>query len=167
MVAVTVFLSSLFFNYLRAKSGTDDPGRAKKAPERTGIRALIIFSLGTMLLFFIFAEGFLQLVASHAFSEGGYDVAILLGIIIFSALVLAWSSKRTAAALEFVSGILFFGMMFFNTALAGLPYLIYPSSTIFTSFTDPQSAAILFGVFAVGALITVPALVLLYSLFVV
>ena len=126
---------------------------------------LAAWSFGLALLSFVVAESFLQFAAPHAFSETIYDIVAFLGAITFAVLVRVRSSGRTAAMVMFWLGMLFFGAVALGAASAALPYIIYPSFTIFNSFTDPQSAGILFAVFAVGAVITTPALALLYSLF--
>lgn len=70
-----------------------------------------------------------------------------------------WSLAAFASTLACLAAILFI------VAVRALPVLIYPSVTIYASFTDPLSAEIFLIVFAVGAAIVIPALLFLYHLF--
>ena len=156
-MALTITLSSLFFNYIRAN---------RAVPWNPRIRTLMLWFYGAFLFLFVVMESFLQFASPHGFSEGMYNLFVITAAIIFGVLVVFLrSSGRTVAMMNFWLNVLLMGIIFLGTAVAQLPYVIYPSLTIFNSVTDPRTAGILFGVFIVGAVITVPALAWLYSLF--
>ncbi len=62
--------------------------------------------------------------------------------------------------------MLAFASAFFGVAAAQMPYLVYPSILLSGAFTDAASAHAMFLTLGVGAIITVPALYLLYYLFI-
>jgi cytochrome d ubiquinol oxidase subunit II len=156
-MAATIVLSSLFFNYMRAR---------RSAPWNPRIRRLVLWAYSAFLFLFVIAESFLQFCVPHVFSEGAYDVVVVAGAIIFGILAIFMRSPgKMVAMFAFWLNVLLVGLLFLGTAVAQLPYVIYPSFTIFNSFTDLQTAGILFGILIVGAVIVIPALAWLYSLF--
>jgi cytochrome d ubiquinol oxidase subunit II len=60
---------------------------------------------------------------------------------------------------------LFIGTLFWGLFIAHLPYIVYPSTTITSSITNISSLSLIEGSFIVGMLILLPALFLLYKLF--
>jgi cytochrome d ubiquinol oxidase subunit II len=63
---------------------------------------------------------------------------------------------------RFILAVALFGSVFFSIMISQLPYIIYPTATIFSSFTDPASANIMLIAFGIAALVLIPSLGLLY-----
>lgn len=150
-------VSSSFFAYLA---------------DRKGLRAAahLRSSATISLLFFVAALAFsfpvIGSTAPHLIQSMLGYLPALCALIIIEFIITILAQGRKGDAARFWSGIVFFGFIFFGVAFSELPYLVYPSLTIYNTFTDPGAATAMLGIFAVGALITLPALVLLYYLFV-
>ena len=168
-IAAAVLFGALFFNYVlakRSRSAAASPSTPTTPEKHVPLRMLILASLGCLLLFYILAELFLRTAAPHVFSWHIFIATAIAGIIIFIAFVYMPSSKKIVAMIQLLLGALLFGVAYFTTVAAQLPYIIYPSFTIFNSFTDPQSATILLGICAAGLIIVIPSFALLYALFI-
>ena len=168
--AGVISFSTLFFDYARAKRGANNRDANNNHSTATlkhssPLRALTIASFSVLLACFALAELFLYRAAPHAFSWTALYAAAALGLITLALLMLVKKSGRVTTAIKFLLGALFFGVVYFGVVFAQLPYVVYPTLTVLNSFTDPQSAIVLLSVFAVGIVITVPALILLYFLF--
>ena len=95
-----------------------------------------------------------------------WGMGAIITAMLISFLFFRYRTNPTPSALfVFIFALIGLATILFIIAFASLPVLIYPSVTLSTSFTDPLSAEILLIVFACGAVIAIPALVLLYRLF--
>ena len=84
--------------------------------------------------------------------------------VVFAALNAACLFLKRHAVLHFVSAVFLFGVVFFSGMLSQLPYIIYPTVTIFSAFTDPVSAGIMLTALGVVGAVILPSLALLYYL---
>ncbi len=151
-----LFISSSFFAYLADRKGL----RAATHLRSSAVVSFLFFVAALAFSFPIVGSAVPHLIQSMLAYLPAFCAVIILEFII---MVLAEGRKGDAA--RFWSGIVFFGFIFFGVAFSELPYLIYPSITIYNTFADPGAATAMLGVFVVGALITLPALALLYYLF--
>ena len=95
-------------------------------------------------------------------STGVAIPSVLIACILMSIVAEARSAYRVSFAVALVS----LAALFFGLFVVHLPFIVYPSVTIGSSVTDSASFNVMAGCFGVGILFVIPALVLLYKLFV-
>jgi cytochrome bd-type quinol oxidase subunit 2 len=77
--------------------------------------------------------------------------------------VLLRERRDLPGIIPFGFGVITLGMLTGGALLVQMPYLIYGRVTVYEVFTGADTARILFGVFGVGAAITLPALIVLFA----
>ncbi len=82
----------------------------------------------------------------------------------------AWIAERGTSAsgrnlIRFGIVKLVAAVSFVTVALFQFPYIVYPKVTVYNAFTGPATAQILFWCFGIGAALVLPALGILYYLF--
>lgn len=152
-IASTMFLSSVFFDWLRVRKGLHEN------------RRIYLMGLGSFMLFFLssfFTIYMLKISSRHVFN---HTVHLLPAIALVNILELFTflGIKKFSVSARFWIGIVSFGSLFWTIAIASLPYIIYPSYTIFDAFTDMGSAKLMLAVSSIGIILTIPSLFLLYS----
>jgi hypothetical protein len=160
-VAVTSLLAfaSVGMQLFRGTSGTASP----LSKSFTDL-ACILYALSAVWFFKVF-----PFYAPHAVAIGAAlspvffwsAVALLLALAI---ILLGRLFHRPISAFIGLSAVA--GILIFFVALLQRPYLVYPFITNGAVFTALATAKILFIVFAIGIVILIPSLILLYRLFV-
>ena len=89
-------------------------------------------------------------------------MACLMILWIFAILI---SETRKAYLSIFIFIVLYIGTLFWGLFLAHLPYIVYPNTTISSSITSLTSLSLIEWSFGIGMIILLPALFLLYKLF--
>ena len=87
------------------------------------------------------------------------------GILAILNLMLLFIKNGKYYGLRFIAAVALFAAFFATVMFAQLPYIIYPTVTIVSAFTDPASASIMLGALGVALIFLIPALFLLYRLF--
>jgi len=142
-LASTIFISSSFF----------------RSAERFTRAALMFFLFAAAFLIFALSRAAPHLAVGVVRVLPAFAVLALLDLILFFT---AWGRRQ---GMRFFSAVALFAAFFFAVMFSQLPYVIYPSVTVFGAFTDPASAQIMLGAFGVALIFLVPALGLLYYLF--
>jgi cytochrome d ubiquinol oxidase subunit II len=142
-IASTIFISSSFFRPM----------------ERFARATLIFFLAAAMFLITALFRAAPHLATGVARALPALVVLAVLDLVLFFT---AWGRRQ---GMRFFSAVALFAAFFFSVMLSQLPYVIYPSVTVFGAFTDPASAQIMLGAFGIAAIFLVPALGLLYYLF--
>lgn len=162
----TIFISSSFFTFLAARR-TARSGDAEHAPHEP--KNLAVFARAATVSFIVVALFlFWALGATAPRIAQGMQTYLPLAIAIAAANVAflffpAGAARRYAGA-RFAFAIALFSVVFLTIMFSQLPYVIYPTMTIFSAFTDPASARIMLDAFGVGAIIILPSLGWLYYL---
>ena len=148
-VLAPIFIASAFF----------------RAYEKNAELTQLVRFFGT--LFFVAATFFI-LAVLHTYpyflqsaSATGIPGALILCI--FGAVVAEFSRSYRAS---FVLATASLAALFFGFFIAHLPFVIYPTVTILASVTNAASFNVLAASFGIGILFVVPALILLYKMFV-
>jgi cytochrome d ubiquinol oxidase subunit II len=142
-LASTIFISSSFFRPM----------------ERFARAALMFFLTAAMFLIATLFRAAPHLATGVASALPALAALAILDLALFFT---AWGRRQR---MRFFSAVALFAAFFFAVMFSQLPYVIYPSVTIFSAFTDPASAQIILGAFGIAAIFLVPALGLLYYLF--
>ncbi len=150
----TLFISSSFFHYLAAR----DNQYVRDILARFTRTSMIAFIAITFLFFLAFRNIAPRIAMGM---EGYLPLIIILALI---NLILMFFAAHRYLAAHFAFAIALFGAAFFSIMFSQLPYIIYPTATIFSTFTDPASANIMLSASGIAALIILPSLGLLYYL---
>ena len=151
----TMLISSSFFQYLNRRSRPST--------------ALNTFANASLVLFLAVALISLVLIgtiAPHLIFGVEYYLTELVAFAMLNLLFLFTKSGKSPG-LRFISAVALFATLFLVVLLSQLPYIVYPSITIFSAFTDPASAGIMLGAFGIALIFLIPSLALLYYLFAV
>jgi cytochrome d ubiquinol oxidase subunit II len=119
-----------------------------------------VFFLATTLFWLSLVQAF-----PYLFNNADMNAWTGMTMILFIGVVVSgeWLADY---GLAFAGIAAFMGASFAGLFAAHLPYLVYPTATIYSSVAGPTSFDLLSLSFIIGAIIVAPALVLLYKLFV-
>lgn len=92
-------------------------------------------------------------------------IAALASFVIGTAFFNHRAKRATGTLLWLLASIASAAIVFFGTAVAALPYAVYPYITLHASFTDPVSARYMLIGLGIGIILVLPAFYLLYRLF--
>jgi cytochrome d ubiquinol oxidase subunit II len=151
----TMLISSSFFHYLNRRSKQIES-------LRTFVKSSLLLFLAVALISIIVISH----IAPHLILGLEQYLPELTALAILNLLFL-FMKKGGSPGLRFVSALALFAVLFFAIAISQLPYIVYPSITIFSAFTDPASAGIMLGAFGIALIFLIPSLALLYYLFAV
>lgn len=152
--ASALFIACSFFNYLASRN----PGRRKES-----LTLLVRFSMIIFLAVLFLSLSLLTDTVPHIAPGIASSLIVIFVLAILNLISIFTDGKRYAAG-RFLLAIALFGSAFFGIMLSQLPYVIYPTMTIFSAFTDPASAKIMLTALCVAGAIVLPSLWLLYHL---
>ena len=150
----TLFISSSFFDYLAARNKYDTRGTLT----RFARSAMIAFIAGAFLLLYALRN------IAPRIAMGMQECIPLITTLAILNLLFKFFVARRYHATHFMLAIALFGVLFSSVIFSQLPYIIYPTVTIFSSFTDLASANIMLSASGIAALVIIPSLGLLYAL---
>lgn len=151
----TMLISSSFFQYLNRRS-------KRTESLRTFVRSSLLLFLAVALISIIT----IGQIAPHLIFGVERYLPELVALAALNLMFLFMKDEKYAG-LRFISAVALFATLFLVVLLSQLPYIVYPSITIFSAFTDPDSAGIMLGAFGIALIFLIPALALLYYLFAV
>ncbi len=152
-VASTMLISSSFFQYLNRRS------KQTESLNTFARLSLLLFLAVALISIIIIGH-----IAPHLLFVVGYYFLELVALAILNLLVL-FMKDGGRPTLRFICAVALFAVLFFTILFSQLPYIIYPTVTIFSAFTDPASAATMLGALGIALLFLIPSLALLYYLF--
>ncbi|MGD1003762.1 MAG: cytochrome d ubiquinol oxidase subunit II [Minisyncoccia bacterium] len=150
----TLFISSSFFDYLAARN------------KHYALGSLALFTRSSMIAFIaiVFLSFWAFRNMAPRIAMGMQGCLPLIAILAVINLIFTFFIARRYIAAHFAFAIALFGVIFFSVMFSQLPYIIYPTVTIFSAFTDPTSAGIMLSASGIAALVILPSLGLLYYL---
>ncbi|MDR3519871.1 MAG: cytochrome d ubiquinol oxidase subunit II [Candidatus Pacebacteria bacterium] len=119
-------------------------------------------------LFFLSTTFFLITIAKdlpYLFSNN-YIETYIASLMIFFIVIILFTESSEKYIWSFIFFCFFMTTLFWALFIAHLPYIIYPTTTLASSVTDSASLMLISWSFVVGMVILLPALFLLYKLFV-
>jgi cytochrome bd-type quinol oxidase subunit 2 len=151
----TTLISSSFFQYL-----------SNRTRQKGYLDAFVKSSLILFLAVTLFSIPIIVNIAPHLI-PGLEHYLPELGTLAVLNLMFLLVKDGKYPGLRFASAIALFAALFLTISLSQLPYIIYPTSTVFSTFTDPVSARIMLGALGIALVFLIPSLALLYYLFAV
>ena len=101
-------------------------------------------------------------ISAASVAMGLLATAVMLALSLFFFAHMRFRTSRTLRA--FLTALAAYGLVFYLAAFTFLPVIVFPDTTIFSTFTDPGSARLLLCVFAAGFALIAPALWLMYRM---
>jgi cytochrome d ubiquinol oxidase subunit II len=149
----TALISSSFFQYLNRRS-----------KQIKSSNAFVKFSLFLFLAIALISVMLIKRIVPHLIFGIKLYLPELVALAVLN-LMFLFIKDAKYSGLKFISALALFAVLFLAILWAQLPYVVYPTVTIFSAFTDPASAGIMLGAFGIALIFLIPSLALLYYLF--
>ena len=161
---VAIFIEILVFFSVLLLSHTFIQFYSFTARKNIFISKIVWISSYSLLFLTLFTAYFIIQKNSYIFHRGKEIIPeVLIG---FSFLLLFVIQIFKKYKYNFLASVILIGTLFFSAIYLNFPYIIYPTITIYNGFTDPAVFPILIISFIIGSIFLIPALFLLYYLFI-